>query len=120
MWMMYSEQSWPKAIDKISSIKRLKEELCALERDAVNEKNRISSYYSQEYLEELENRYSLGAEICTEYLEKKNLCDKCFITRLVNAGLKDFTNEVEKFMEREDGLDPNEELVEDAYDVIDG
>lgn len=95
MWMCYAEQSWTKAVDKLSVAERLKDEFLALEFDAQHEMVYRYNVFDIEYLENLVKKYLHGIEICEEFINGG--CGSCFVRKLIEAGLKEFITGYLKF-----------------------
>ena len=99
MWMCYSAEHWPKAIDGRTAVERLLAEMSDLEMDAVRSQNRIQSTSSLEFLQNLEEKYNKGVSLCETYLYQKSICIKCLIVKLAQCGLTDFLSDIRKYVE---------------------
>lgn len=93
MWMHYASQSWPKAGDIQSAVKRLTCELKCLEEDSLHATNYDVDYcFCDEKIKMLEERckmYSAGASLCEAYSGCVLSMDK-FCHEMVELGLKGF------------------------------
>lgn len=94
MWMAYSAQSWPVAVDVTSAVQRLVRELDAYafeaDHDAVYD---LSS--DAVYLHQLAKKYRNGVRCCQDFLDKKINYDE-WKAQLIALKLEDFVEEVEE------------------------
>lgn len=101
MWMFYSEQSWPKAVDLESSVHRLYSELRDLQFDAEHETVYNSNVFCDEEetrrLKELAESYLEGLEVCELYL-CKDISLECLCYEFVKLNLTRFLYGLKQFM----------------------
>lgn len=98
MWMCYSAESWPKAVNKLSAVERLACEFSALEQDAAHEAvYGMGGLFSEEYCHELEKRYNTGAKLCRKYIDG-TMCLECLVKQLTAENLKDFVPQIARFL----------------------
>ena len=97
MWMCYSAERWPQAINVQTAIKRLIAIFDDLELEAMLEQNKLGSINTQEELKILEEKYEKGAELCREYLNEKMSCIGCLVFQLTQCGLEGFLHDLVKY-----------------------
>ncbi|KAK5642108.1 hypothetical protein RI129_000344 [Pyrocoelia pectoralis] len=97
MWMMYAAESWVKATDLRTAVKRLKQEFSALVFDAQHEVVYGRGDYSEEQCNALADKFTLGVTICDKFLNYK-YCVECLMKRLNEAGLEEFANELNQWV----------------------
>lgn len=101
MWMFYSAENWPIAVDLKSSINRLKRKLGDLMFDAAHEAvYGMEKFLSVEECKKLEDKYERGYNLCNDYLDKR-LEIKEFCNKLVEADLKEFLYDIKSFLPAE-------------------
>lgn len=98
MWMAYAEQSWEKAVDLQSSIKRKQQCLEARSWDAEHEAvYGMNRFFDEEYCNRLAKKYDTGAEICAEYLaDKINIDELC--KKFIDNDMKDELYDIRNFL----------------------
>lgn len=98
MWMAYSAQSWPVAVDVQTAVQRLIAEFedyaFEAEHDAVYD---IAA--DEQFLHKLAEKYRNGRRSCEEFLEKKITYEE-WKAKLISYGLEEFVEEVEQFKNR--------------------
>ena len=97
MWMCYAMDSWTKAVDLNSSIKRLLNNFDTLLEDLVIRGNRWFTNDELREREEYQTLYSRGVKICEEYLSKKISIEEFWI-KMKEADLELFLSEVKPFL----------------------
>lgn len=96
--MLYSEQSWPQALNLRSAVERLEHELSALERDAEHEAvYGMGRMFDENYCLALAAKYRKGVKVCQKYLETEK-CVECLCAKLVRTDLKEFVGGIRKFI----------------------
>lgn len=93
MWMAYSEQTWPKAVDLQSAIQRLERELDALALDAALHGNRNPS----PEISALEEKYLGALGKCQDYLNKRASVSE-LIVYLNSVDLEHYASCIETFL----------------------
>lgn len=97
MWMQYSSQYWPEAVDLKSAISRLGSELDALAMDALHSANYDMAICWDPEAVAIQNgwynKYREGSRLCCEYgdckLDSDTLCEKFII-----LGLRHFLEDI--------------------------
>ncbi|XP_074026519.1 uncharacterized protein [Leptinotarsa decemlineata] len=97
MWMQYSAQEWPEAVDLDSAIRKMAWEMADLSFDALHSSNYdLSVCYDAEEVRkllELSEKYELGVALCHKYsYGSRNLDDFCKL--IIEADLKHFLYDI--------------------------
>lgn len=105
MWMCYSERSWPQALNLQSAVERLTCELLDLERDAEHEAvYGMGRLFDEKYCKQLAKKYRRGVKLCEKYLKTKK-CGECLCRNLIRVDLKEFTEQIRKFIPGEESIE---------------
>lgn len=98
MWMAYSAQSWPVAVDVNSAMQRLLREFESYQFEA--EHDAIYDLSADEQFQrKLATKYRNGRKCCRQYLEKRISYEE-WKEKLNAYGLQEFVEEVEEVRKR--------------------
>lgn len=104
MWMFYSAEHWPAAVDLKSSIERVKSELSDLRFAADHDSIYAVNIHFQEeqtnHLKELAEIYEEAVEVCDLYLQDE-ISLECVFYEFGKLDLKHFLSPVHKFVSEE-------------------
>lgn len=97
MWLAYVQQK--DAYNLVSAVENLAQHLENLEFDAEHEAiYGMGQFYSYEECEEIAKNYRKGVEACNIYLHTSDL--RWFLERMKDLNLRQFLEEVEKFVSK--------------------
>lgn len=101
MWMAYSQESYPKAVDLKSAVSRLCCTFVDLEFDAIHALNYDYRVFLDEEevqrVQDLEERYSEATEVCRLYLAD-DISLECLLYELKKLNLQSFINNLAEFL----------------------
>ncbi|XP_074034362.1 uncharacterized protein [Leptinotarsa decemlineata] len=101
MWMQYSAEEWPEAVNLDSAIRRLAWELADLSFDALHSSNYdLSVCYDAEEVRkllELSEKYELGVALCHKYSYGSGNLDE-FCELMIEADLKHFLHSISVYL----------------------
>ncbi|KAF5291932.1 hypothetical protein FQA39_LY14164 [Lamprigera yunnana] len=93
--LLFSKHS---LLKRCGCLKRLYEELGALEFDADHEAiYGMERYYTVQQCEELRDIYKFGRKVCRKFLKGKT-CSQCFVKRISEIGLRHFLDTINKYI----------------------
>lgn len=99
--MCYAEEHWVKPTDVRTAVERLQQQFQALQFDAEHEQiYGCNRFYTDQECVDLENRYTLGIELCVNFLQNK-MCVRCLLSKLKQQKLGRFVGEIEVFLKKE-------------------
>lgn len=109
MWMCYSSQSWPEALNLHSAVERLKYQFIDLEQDAEHESvYGMGRLFDEEYCKQIAEKYRKGVKVCDKYLQTQK-CGECLYANLIRLGLTEFVGQIEKFLPRKETIQEESE-----------
>lgn len=94
MWMAYSAQSWPRAVDVDTAVQRLVSQF----EDYAFEADHDAVYdlaADERWCHQLAEKYRNGRDSCEEFLQKKITYEQ-WKAKLISYGLEEFVKEVEQ------------------------
>lgn len=113
--MCYAAESWPKAVDLESAVRRISSQLCDFQHDAILQQNRGYQCWNYQNLKDDEEQYGRGIILCDMYLSGK-IDLKLFCDLLLCIKLKSFLWSLKHFLPNEITLRYQMQLFDNVSD----